>query len=337
MATINAATAVVNANLPSTQATFYDSVAIDTLFDTLVFQNLATERTLPLNSGKTIKMFVWDKSPFTSGVTAGNTPTAATEGTVGTGITPTQTSVSATLGQYADFVTVSDFMLQVDISQQGPLEGISRMLGFRGAMVVDTLLQLEFDAAVTSDSTIGVDLADGTYMTANTLRSAVSFLLSRNAKPFPGGNFRGVMSPLVAGDTFNDATNNGLTDILKRNPEGVKLLQNGVNDQKAPITFAGVDWYRSTNVPLTSNVPTTGKSAYSSYISSYEAILAIGLGKTEIPDANNFQTKIQKFTSNQADPAGMIGGAASFNFKYVAALRPGTQVCRRIRSESAIA
>lgn len=51
---------------------------------------------------RTIQKHNDNLAPFTAGVTAGNTPPQATEGTVGTPITPTQASINVTLGQYAD-------------------------------------------------------------------------------------------------------------------------------------------------------------------------------------------------------------------------------------------
>jgi hypothetical protein len=138
---------------------------------------------------------------------------------------------------------------------------------------------------------------------------------------------------------FNDTTLNGITDILKRSESGQKLLQEGMSESNnfQVVEFAGVKFVQSTNVPLTSGVPTTGKSAYSTYIAAKDAVFSIKLGKADVPEGRNFKAEIKQFAPSVADPAGLIGGAVAYNFKYVAAPRPATtQAFRRIQSESAI-
>jgi hypothetical protein len=80
---ISGATAVVNSGLSNTQATFYESQAVEQLYATLGFRSLTTPKTLPLNKGRVIELFSYDLSPFTSGVTAGNAPANASEGAPG--------------------------------------------------------------------------------------------------------------------------------------------------------------------------------------------------------------------------------------------------------------
>lgn len=93
------ASAVTNANLANTQAVFYDAQAVEALYAELAFLTLTTPSNLPTRKGKTIQFFTYSLSPVTAGVTAGNTPAQATEGTPGTGIVPTAPSVQAVIGQ----------------------------------------------------------------------------------------------------------------------------------------------------------------------------------------------------------------------------------------------
>jgi len=336
---INAASAVTNAALSNTQAVYYDSIGVDALYANLAFQTLTTPRDLPLHKGKTIQLFTYPLTPFVSGVGAGSNPTAGTEGTVGTGLVPTAPSVQAVIGQYFDYVTVSDLALEIAIDPM--LENLNKVMGYRAAMIVDTIAQMEFDAATTIDTTTTLDIADGSYLTANIVRSQAGSLFGRNVRPFGDSKLHGIIHPFVAADLFNDSAYNGITDIMKRTESGQKLLQDGWGESHdyEVVDYAGISFVTSTNVPLTANVPTAGKSAYSCYIAGQDAVFAIKLGGGEIPDSRNFKANIKTFTPNQADPAGVIGGAVSFNLRYVAAPRPGTgagsQAFKRIRVESA--
>ena len=202
---VGTASFVIGSSLPSTQMTYYDRLAVRSLFMHLGFQNLTAERQIPKNSGKTTQIYTYDLSPFTGG--SGNlfganaaqpaanpsdtAPTLATEGAVGTAITPTETSITATLGQYVDYVNVSDFALAVDIGK--PLEQLSEMLGYRGALVVDTLIQQAYDSAVSTDSGASIQVPDGSYMTRAVLNTSVAVIRGKNGRPFAGGRMRGIM------------------------------------------------------------------------------------------------------------------------------------------------
>ena len=334
-----AASAVTNANLTNTQAVYYDSLAIDAFFANLGFHTLTTPRDLPLHRGKTIQLFSYALAPFISGVTAGNQPGTATEGTVGSGLVPTAPDVQAVIGQYVDYITVSDLALDVAIDPM--LENLNKMMGYRGSLIVGSIAQMEFDAACSIDTTTVVDIADGSYLNASAIRNAAGSLFGRNVRPFADGKLHGIMSPYVAADLFNDTTYNGVTDILKRSVEGQKLIQEGWGEghDYEVIDFAGTQWISSTNVPLTSGVPITGKSAYSCYLAGLDAVFGVKLGGSDVPEGRNFKAEIKTFAASAADPAGVIPGAVSFNLKYVCAPRPGTgsgsMGFKRIRVESA--
>ena len=94
------------------------------------------------------------------------------------------------MGQYVDYVNVSDFALAVDIGK--PLEQLSEMLGYRGALVVDTLIQQGFDAAVTTDATCSIQLPDGTFMSRAAINTSVATIRGKNGRPFAGGRMRGI-------------------------------------------------------------------------------------------------------------------------------------------------
>lgn len=305
------ASAVTNTNLSNTQAVFYEAQAVEALYAELAMLTLTTPSQLPTRKGKTIQFFTYALAPFTSGVTAGNTPAQATEGAPGTGIVPTAPSVQATIGQYANFVTCSDLNLEVAIDDE--LANLSQHLGYQAAMVVDTITQLEIDAAVGIDGAANIIVPDGSVSTVSTMRTAVASMAGRNIRRFEDGYYHGLIHPFVLGDILNDAANNGLTDVLKRTESGQKLLQEGLGqgDERPVVDFAGIRWVQSTNVPLTTGVPTAGKSAYSTYITGKDAIFSVKLGDTDVPKDRNFRAKVIKFTESAFDPAGVIGGGVS--------------------------
>jgi len=285
----SSASFIIGSTLPSTQAVYYDRLAVRALFAHLGFQGLTAERQIPKNAGRTIQIYTYNLAPFTANVSANATdiggspsdtaPPTATEGTVGTPIVPTEASITAVLGQYVDYVNVSDFALAVDIGK--PLEQLSEMLGYRGALVVDTLIQQGFDAAVTTDSTASVQVPDGSYVTRAVLNTAVATIRGKNGRPFAGGRMRGIMHPYILNDMANDLTANGVLDSEKFTREGQKWIEAGLAEDNEIIPVAGIDFVMSTNVPLVANLPSSGKSSWATYITADETMFSIALGGFE--------------------------------------------------------
>ena len=98
------------------------------------------------------------------------------------------------------------------------------------------------------DSLVNIQLANGSYLTANNLRSAVQSLVSVNARPLVNNKFGGIIHPNVVRDILNDTSFNGLTDIVKRDPEMAKMLfELPKNDDV--ISFAGVTFKQTSTAP----------------------------------------------------------------------------------------
>jgi hypothetical protein len=102
------------------------------------------------------------------------------------------------------------------------------MLGYRGALVVDTLIQQGFDAATSTDSTASYQVPDGSYMTRAILNTAVATIRGKNGRPFTGGRMRGIMHPYILNDVANDTTVNGVLDSEKFTREGQKWIEAGL-------------------------------------------------------------------------------------------------------------
>lgn len=167
---------------------------------------------------------------------------------MGSPITESSTKIIATIGQYADFINSSDLALDVAIDDPGLLQNLANELNYRLALTLNTLTQLTSDAATAVDSTVNIQLANGSYLTANNIRSAVQSLAAANVRPLMADMFGGVMHPFVVRDVLNDTSVNGLTDIVKRTPEMAKqLFKMPSNDEV--IEFGGARFKQTTTAP----------------------------------------------------------------------------------------
>ena len=115
-------------------------------------------------------------------------------------------------------------------------------------------------------------------------------------------------------DAANDKTINGILDYLKHTVDGQKAIEEGLVQDNEIRTIEGVDFVMSTNVPLVSGSPVSGKSSYATYITADEMMFSIALGGFEdVPDESNFKANIYEFSPTAFDPGGEIGGAVSYN------------------------
>jgi hypothetical protein len=66
-------------------------------------------------------------------------------------------------------------------------------LNYRLALTLNTLVQITSDTAAAVDSAVNIQLANGSYLTANNIRSAVQSLASVNAKPLVDNKMGGII------------------------------------------------------------------------------------------------------------------------------------------------
>lgn len=184
---------------------------------------------------------------YTYALLAANLNQAA-EGTVGSPISESSSKIVATIGQYADFINSSDLALDVAIDDPGLLQNLANELNYRLALTLNSLVQITADSAVAVDSLVNIQLANGSYLTANNLRSAVQSLVSVNARPLVGNKFGGIIHPNVVRDVLNDTSVNGLTDIIKRDPSMNSMLFELPKNEDV-ISFAGVTFKQTSTAP----------------------------------------------------------------------------------------
>ena len=116
----------------------------------------------------------------------------AAEGTVGSPISESSSKIVATIGQYADFINSSDLALDVAIDDPGLLQNLANELNYRLALTLNSLVQITADSATAVDTLVNVQLANGSYLTANNIRSAAQSLQSVNARPLVNNSYGGI-------------------------------------------------------------------------------------------------------------------------------------------------
>ena len=223
--------------------------------------------------------------------------------------------------------------MDVSIEDPGLIQNLANELNYRLALTLNSLTQLTSDAAVAVDANVNIQLANGSYLTANNIRSAVQSLAAANVRPLVGDEFGGIIHPFVVKDVLNDTSFNGLTDILKRGGDADRAKLFGVPSNEEAISFSGAKFKQTTTAP---SVTIGGNTYYNTYLYGDDALFSIFLGANEQGD-KNYKLNIQTAPENGSvsDPSRMIGGWCSYNVRFTNTLPPGsTMRLRRLQSET---
>lgn len=278
---------------------YYKRTALDQLTKVFRFYNVTEPDQLPMRNGKTVQWYRY-------GLMAANTQ-AATEGTVSAPQSLTTTTVSATVVEYSDFITVSRLIADTAIDPM--IQNASFNLGYRGGISVDTITRAEFD------SNSGAEIFPlGATVTAADLRRCVALMKGSDVLPRDGDVFTGICHPYIFFDLSSDNTAGGFIDSMKyAKPD---MFISGLEGQ-----VGGVNIIRSTNVK-------TGGSAapnveYWLYVVGKGAVGAVdlaGSGPSKITDPAKeaFSVNVIDGKPQIADPEGMIGAAVSYRYVYAA-------------------
>lgn len=333
--------ASITTNTPSIghlATVYYKTRALDNLKKKFIFSEAGMPDSLPRQKGKTVQWFRYIPSAVV--------PTTIVakdgfEGSVGTGITVTSTIVSATVSQYTDFASVSDFLKDTAIDPI--VENVSDMLSYRAAYVVDTITRTEIDSPSTSliSTTSGAGVITlGTYYHAADARNVRHQLQGLDVLPMETGpakgSFFGVIHPYVSYDLVNDPAAGGLMDIYKyTDPEA--FIKN--EDRGYVCQVGGVKFWENTNVKNISSsgnhwrVYVFGKGAY-----GIVDLAGRGPQKVKDPSKERFALNVIEGRPSTADPEGVIGALVSYNFKFAAKLldAPNLQGQYRYRMTDAL-
>lgn len=279
---------------------YYSRRALDVLRQKFRFL-LATEPDiLPKRNGRTIQYYRYTKFG------ANTVPSA--EGTVGTGITVTTGTISATVSEYSDYASVSTLLQDTAIDPV--VENISKELGYRAALSVDTITRTELDTGTGAEIT-----ALGAVFSAADLRRARALLEGTNVEPKMGDDFVTIMHPYIVYDLKSDNTAGGFIDVMKyAAPDKLLAGEAGRIDSCRIFT--------TTNVKTSGTAPTV---KYYTYVVGKGAIGGIDLGgrgpsRVQDIDKQAFKLNVVQGGPSAADPEGKIGAYVSYYFVFVAKL-----------------
>jgi len=327
MSGYNPASTTSNA-LPQSTVTFYDRKFVENLKLWTLFLRLSERRPLPMNSGNKLELFMYQ--PF-----AANT-TQISEGTVGSGITPTVLTNTTTIGQYGDYVSLSDYALQTAIDDA--LGNLREEIAYRAALSLNTVHRNVVDTASTIDSSVNaLNKAFNATIAKTDFVAAVQSLQGRGVKPFDqaANRFGMLIHPFCVGDALNDTSTGGITDIAKfgavRGSEDRDALYELPGEEAPVLDVAGLRAYQCQMVTQTTNyLSHSGVTAFRTYVFGQNATFGISLGAKEGAklgegEWRNISTELVKSpATSAADPVGVIGGWTSYNLKYAASLGPDT-------------
>lgn len=309
---------------------YYKTRALDNLKKKFIFSEAAMMDSIPRQSGKTVQWFRYIPSAALPQTVSGQqvTPSITAkdgfEGSVGTGITVTSTVVSATVSQYTDFASVSDFLKDTAIDPI--VENVSDMLSYRAAYVVDTITRTEIDSPntslITSSTAAGIALL-GSNFRAGDARNTRHQLQGKDVLPMDSGvakgAFLGVIHPYVSYDLVNDPAAGGLMDIYKFT-DPTAFIKN--EDRGAVANVGGVRFFENTNVKTSISASVDYWRVYVFGKNAYGVVDLAGRAPQRIsdPSKERFSLNIIQGRPDLADPEGVIGALVSYNFKFAAKL-----------------
>lgn len=286
---------------------YYDRKALSSLRKKFMFWKGVDNRTLPKKNGKTIQFYRYSQ--------LGANTTPATEGDVGSSLSLTSATVSATVAQYADFISFSDMV--VDTAIDGDIVAVGAdQLGYRAGLSVDTIIRNEVDSVAAS---IDVALL-GDYFTALDGANIRAVFAGLDVKPMQGNYFTSLMHPYIRYDFVHDPQVGGFMDVAKQGQTDQLNKLITPEDRGFIGRFDGIEYWESTNVKTTAGTPNT----YRVYFFGEEGLAAIDLAgrgpsRTMDQDQSKFSVKVVNNAGvSVANPTGTIRAFCSYNFVFVA-------------------
>jgi hypothetical protein len=326
-------TSMLSGNTPQAAlTTHYNKNFIENLKARTVMLRMCTRFPMPPHAGQVFRNFLIQ--PLTANTTQ------QTEGTVGSGISVSINYQDYQLGQWADFLNISDKAFITSISDD--LVNYEREMAYRLALTIDDLVMAYFDYLRTLDAkTANQDVLTGNYqMTKQQVEQVPFSLEGQNVLPMDMGYYYGKIHPFFVGDLLAlDNSNNSIVDILKHTPEGLLKLEElpdgPEGDEVKYIELCGARWMRSTNCTQTTGSQSpvalaSGLTAVRTYIAGKDAMVAIKLDRpdrTQIDDGNakNMTLWRGEYTKGSAvDPAGVIAAGISYNVILAFGVPPDT-------------
>lgn len=303
MAYTPAGNTTLTGSLTHLQTTYWKRKALDQTKQVFVFNEGTEPDNLPLRSGKTVQWFRY--------TLFGANTTASSEGVVPTSLTLTTSTVSATVSQYSDFITLSKLLAATALDDMKA--NAAEQLGYRAGLSVDTITRTEFDSNVSSVqfATLGATLGSIDF------RRAVTALQANNVRPKSGSDYIGIIHPYALFDLRSDNTGGGFIDVMKyANPQA---LANYPTKPGEAGMVENCRLLKSTNVGTTGTAP---QAKYYTYVIGKGAVGSVdleGMGPTQVmdPEKTMFNVNVIDGGPQIADPTGEIAAAVSYWFAFV--------------------
>ena len=191
--------------LSAEMKTFYDMTLIDEASPNLVHDQFGQKRPIPKNGGKTIEFRKF--APLDKALTP------LTEGVTPDGKSLEVNTVTATVSQYGDYITLSD-VLELTAVDNVIVESL-KLLGRQGGATLDTVVRNvlqsgtnvtycpKFVNGVETAVTSRANLDTTAQLTVDVVQQVVAKLRAQNA-PTINGKYVAIIHPYVAYDLMRD-------------------------------------------------------------------------------------------------------------------------------------
>jgi N4-gp56 family major capsid protein len=297
---------------------WYNRRALDQLKKRFRFYNACEPDMVPRRSGKTVQWFRY--------TLLGANTSVAPEGAVGNSNTLASTTISGTVQEFADFITISTLADETAIDPI--VQNAAEQLGYSAGLSVDTIIKSEFDSnsgAVLTPGTIG------TFATVDDIRRCKALLEGTDVRPKDEKYYFMITHPYIVYDIKSDATAGGFIDLMKWAKPQEFIEPNNPFDEPVGM-IDNVKIWATTNVTTSGTAPNV---LYSNYVVGRGAVGAVdlqGSGPSKIEDPTKQQFKINVIRGGPqiADPAGMIGAAVSYRYVFLAKTLDSTNLRYRI-------
>jgi len=322
---------VTSSTLAAFPQIVYDRYAIkEWHFNTPFLAELCDFRPIPRRSGRTLQL--WGQKPF------GAATSTLSEGIPGPSLSLSQVYNDVFADEYGDYLTISNVAQEMFISD--PVVEAVRNLSYRGALTGNQVVSTAFDNAAAADATARIDLADNEFANSQTYRRAEGSLINNAVPNRNGGMYTSVISPLMVYDLISDNSAGGITDVMKRTPQGTNVLVEGQSVGYQVLEWSGIRLIRTPTVPTYANYPSSGKTGYGSLVVGNEVMFASELAGVQAPRDERFKVKVKYENEiSPANPMGQTAALVAYDFFLGVASRPntnGTSGFRRIRGEVGI-
>jgi N4-gp56 family major capsid protein len=270
---------------------------LDNLYPELRFYQAASKKSLPTREGKSI---VWTKytklNPKSTTLSVGVVPNATAL---------SSSNVSATLGQYGDFVKISDLLSLTAIDPV--IESATKELSEAAGLTIDTVIRNVLDANTNArrvnnkalSAMLATDVLSGVEV-----RNAVRMLKAKNVKPHTGGDFLGIIHPNCSYDLQGDTAAGGWV-----NANTYVNNQNILNGEIGRIH--GVRFVESTNVSVAAS-GSGGVNVYKNHLKGRDAFAAVPFDGTTGEARIYVKTSGEQDTSNPLNQFSTVGYKATF-------------------------